>query len=72
MGLFYNNFLSIFEGYTDATWITNIGDQNPTCGWIFILGGEAISWISKKQTMITHSTIEGKFITLASTCREAK
>ncbi|XP_073275465.1 secreted RxLR effector protein 161-like [Primulina huaijiensis] len=71
-GLFYNNFPVVLEGYTDASWITSISDNKSTSGWIFTLGGGAISWASKKQTCITHSTMESEFIALAAACKEAE
>ena len=37
-----------------------------------LVGGSAISWASKKQTCISHSTMESKFIALATTAKEAK
>nr|GFA48755.1 zinc finger, CCHC-type [Tanacetum cinerariifolium] len=58
-------------GYSDASWITGSSDSKSTTGWIFTLGGEAVCWGSKKQTCITHSTIEAKFLALAATGKEA-
>ncbi|CAM8959531.1 unnamed protein product [Rhodiola kirilowii] len=42
-GLVYAGFPSILEGYTDASWITNLEDHSSTSGWVFLLGGGAIS-----------------------------
>ena len=39
---------------------------------MFTLGGGAISWGSKKQTCIIHSTMEFEFIALAATWKEAE
>ncbi|GJX12039.1 zinc finger, CCHC-type containing protein [Tanacetum coccineum] len=39
---------------------------------VFLLGGGAISWASKKQTCITSLTIESAFVALAATGKEAK
>ncbi|GJS94563.1 zinc finger, CCHC-type containing protein [Tanacetum coccineum] len=50
------------EGYTDASWNSNIEDNSSTSGWVFLLGGGVISWASKKQTCITSSTIESEFV----------
>ncbi|CAM8988449.1 unnamed protein product [Rhodiola kirilowii] len=61
-GLVYADFPSVLEGYTDASWITNLEDHSSTSGWVFLLGGGAISWASKKQTCITSSTMESEFI----------
>nr|GEY90881.1 zinc finger, CCHC-type [Tanacetum cinerariifolium] len=47
-GLEYNGDPSVLEGYTDASWITDQEDYASTSGWIFTLGGGAVSWGSKK------------------------
>lgn len=39
---------------------------------MFILAGGAVSWKSKKQTCITHSTMESEFVALASAGQEAE
>ncbi|XP_071740937.1 secreted RxLR effector protein 161-like [Rutidosis leptorrhynchoides] len=57
-GITYTGFPSVLEGYLDASWITNVEDHSSTTGWIFLLGGCAISWASKKQTCITNSTMK--------------
>ena len=72
LSLHYSKFPSILEGYTDASWISNLGDNLSTTGWVFTLGGGAISWGSKKQTCISHSTMEAEFIALAATGKEAE
>ncbi|GJX45633.1 zinc finger, CCHC-type containing protein [Tanacetum coccineum] len=41
-------------------------------GWVFLLGGGAISWASKKQTCITSSIMESEFVALAAASKEAK
>lgn len=46
--LFYNDYPVVLEGYIDASQITSVGDNQSTSGWIFTLGGGAISWLSKK------------------------
>ncbi|CAM8948128.1 unnamed protein product [Rhodiola kirilowii] len=70
--LVYAGFPSVLEGYTDASWITNLEDHSSTSGWVFLLGGGAISWASKKQTCITSSTMESEFIALAAAGKEAE
>ena len=64
LGLFYNRFPIVLEEYTDASWITSASDNESTSGWIFTLGGGVVSWASKKQSYITHLTIESNFIAL--------
>ena len=72
LGLQYSNFPAILEGYTGASWISSIGENKSTNGWVFILGGGAISWKSKKQTLIAHSITESEFVTLAEAGKEAE
>ena len=66
LGLFYSEFPTVLEGYLDVSWITSVSDNRSTFGWIFTLGEGAISWASKKQTCISHSTMELEFIALAA------
>ncbi|GJR00963.1 zinc finger, CCHC-type containing protein [Tanacetum coccineum] len=63
---------AVLEGYTYASWISNTGDNSSTSGWVFLLGGGAISWASKKQTCITGSIIESEFMALAAVGKEAE
>ncbi|GJR18608.1 zinc finger, CCHC-type containing protein [Tanacetum coccineum] len=70
--LMYIGYLSVLEGYIDASWISNTKDNSSTSGWVFLLGGGAISWASKKQTCITGSTMESEFVALAAVSKEAE
>ncbi|GJY78050.1 hypothetical protein Tco_0483851 [Tanacetum coccineum] len=64
--LTYTGYPLVLEGYTDGSWISNTEDNSSTSGWVFLLGGGAISWASKKQTCITGSTIESEFVALTA------
>ncbi|XP_058763017.1 secreted RxLR effector protein 161-like [Vicia villosa] len=72
LGLHYSRFPIILEAYTDASWISNVGDYESTSGWKFTLAGGVISWKRKKQTCITLSTMESEFVALASAGIEAE
>ena len=41
------------EGFSDANWISDSDEMKFTSGYIFILGGSAVSWKFAKQTCIT-------------------
>nr|KAJ0195739.1 hypothetical protein LSAT_V11C700362240 [Lactuca sativa] len=71
-GLTYSGYPSVLEGYSDANWINNLEDHSSTSGWVFLLGGGAISWASKKQTCITNSTMESEFVALSAAGKEAE
>nr|GEU61317.1 zinc finger, CCHC-type [Tanacetum cinerariifolium] len=70
--LVYSSYPSVLEGYTDAIWISNTEDNSSTSGWVFLLGGGAFSWASKKQTCITGSTMKYEFVALTATDKEAE
>nr|GFB20044.1 zinc finger, CCHC-type [Tanacetum cinerariifolium] len=70
--LVYSRYPSVLKGYTDASWIRNTKDNSSISGWVFLFGGGAISWASKKQTCITGSTMESKFVALTAAGKEAK
>ncbi|GJR29762.1 retrotransposon protein, putative, ty1-copia subclass [Tanacetum coccineum] len=57
-GLHYDRYPAVIEGYSDANWISDIKDSRSTSGYVFTLGGAAISWKSSKQTVIAKSTME--------------
>ncbi|GKF46669.1 hypothetical protein Tco_0136471 [Tanacetum coccineum] len=52
--------------------ISDIKDSRSTSGYVFTLRGAAISWKSFKQTVISKSTMESKFIALDKCGKEAE
>ncbi|GKD05101.1 zinc finger, CCHC-type containing protein, partial [Tanacetum coccineum] len=42
-GLHYDRYPAVIEGYSDANWIFDIKDSRSTSGYVFTLGGAAIS-----------------------------
>jgi len=62
----------MLEGFCDANWVSNNDEISSTCGYVFILGGGAVSWKSAKQTCIARSTMESKFIALELAGQEAE
>ena len=71
-GLHYTRYPEVIEGYTYASWISDIQDSKATSGYVFTLGGAAISWKSSKQTVITRSTMESEFVALDKCGEEAE
>ncbi|GJW48986.1 zinc finger, CCHC-type containing protein [Tanacetum coccineum] len=68
----YTSYPSVLEGYTYASWISNIEDNSSTSSWVFLLDRGVISWASKKQTCITSSTMKYKYVALAAAGKEAE
>ncbi|KAM1080132.1 hypothetical protein TB2_014476 [Malus domestica] len=69
--LHYEKFPVVLEGYSDANWNTLSDDSKATSGYIFSIGSGAVSWKSKKQTILAQSTMESELIALATTSEEA-
>ncbi|GKC28990.1 zinc finger, CCHC-type containing protein [Tanacetum coccineum] len=70
--LTYSGYPTVLKGYTNASWISNTKNNSSTSGWVFLLGGGAVSWASKKQTCITSSTMESEFVALVVVGKEAE
>jgi hypothetical protein len=62
----YRNTLdsNIFYGYSDAAY-ANADDLKSTSGYVFLAGGAAITWGSRKQTTIALSSTEAEYIALS-------
>ena len=48
-------------GFTDIDYAGEQDDRKSTSDYAFILGSGAISWSSKKQLIVTLSTVEAKY-----------
>ena len=57
-GLYFSGFPSVLKGFSDANWISDSDEMKSTSGYVFILGGSAISQKSTKQTCITLFTMD--------------
>ena len=58
-------------GFSDSDWGGDSNDYKSTSGYIFQIGGTAVSWKSKKQSCVALSTAEAEYMALASTAQEA-
>lgn len=55
-----NNHLNI-DGYTDADWAGDTHDRKSTSGYFTFVGGNLVSWRSKKQKVVALSSAEAEF-----------
>jgi hypothetical protein len=39
----YSGYPTVLEGYSDTNWISNVDDLHTMSGYVFTLGGAAIS-----------------------------
>lgn len=47
--------------YTDADWDDSISDRRSTSGYCTLVGGNLVTWQSKKQMVVTRSRAEAEF-----------
>ena len=59
------------EVYTDANYDGSIVDRRSTSGYCTLLGGNLITWRSKKQKVVSRSSVEAEFRALAQGLCEA-
>jgi hypothetical protein len=55
-----NGHLDI-EGYTDANWAGNLFDRKSKSGYFTFVGGNLVTWRSKKQKVVALSSAEAEF-----------
>jgi len=70
LALCYRKSSPYLTGYSDANYATD-PDRKSVSGYVFKLGGAAISWKSKKQELVTLSTMESEFVALNHAAKEA-
>ena len=65
-----SGYPSVLKRYSDSNWISDADELKATSGYVFTLGGGAVSWRSRKQTIITKSTMEAELTTLDTATTE--
>ena len=66
----YSGHPAVLEGYSDSNWISDVDELYATSGYVFTLGGGAISWRSCKQTILMRSSMESELTDLNTTTVE--
>lgn len=58
-------------GYTDSDFQSDKDSRKSTSGYVYTLGGGAISWRSIKQSCIADSTMEAEYVAASEVAKEA-
>ena len=59
------------HGFVDADWAGDLDQRRSTSGYVFSLFGGAVSWMSKRQSVVALSTTEAEYIAATHASKEA-
>jgi hypothetical protein len=71
LGITYGGGTTEIVGFSDADWGAGVDDQHSVSGYLFQIKGGLVSWSSKKQHVITLSSIEAEYIALTHASKKA-
>lgn len=60
----------LVHAYCDADWGSEIDERKSRSGFVILMAGGAVSWLSKKQSIVALSSTEAEYISLSSTVTE--
>ena len=58
------------QGYVEMDWVGDIDMRRSTSGYVFMGNGGAISWMSKRQSVIALSTTKAEYMAPTLACQE--
>ena len=65
-GIMYKKGQSLtLEAYTDADYAGSVVDRRSTSGYCILIGGNLVTWRSKKQNVVARSSAESEFRAMA-------
>ncbi|KAG8496501.1 hypothetical protein CXB51_008983 [Gossypium anomalum] len=69
-GLHYSQGQFKLVGYSDTDWASSVEDRRSTTGYVLYLGENPIAWCSKKQAVVSRSSSEAEYRSLANCVSE--
>ena len=58
-------------GYADSDYAGDLATRKSTSGYVFLIADGAVSWKSKKQTVVATSSCEAEYIASCAATKEA-
>ncbi|KAA3456249.1 Retrovirus-related Pol polyprotein from transposon TNT 1-94 [Gossypium australe] len=69
-GLYFSKGRAELVCYSDAYWASSIEDRRSTTGYVVYLGPNPVAWCSKKQSVVSRSSSEAEYRSLANCVSE--
>lgn len=60
------------EGYSDSDYAMDKTDRTSILGYVFMLGGAPVSWMSKKQKSVATSTMEAEYMAMSACAKRSQ
>jgi hypothetical protein len=61
---------SVLHRFVNTNWASDVNNRKSTSSFIFMLGGNVVSWSSKKQACVALSSIEAEYLARAHAAKE--
>lgn len=68
--IFNSNGNTAMEAYSDADWASEVDGRRSCSSYVIRMSNAAVSWCSKRQSIVALSSTEAEYIALSSTVRE--
>ncbi|XP_052479602.1 secreted RxLR effector protein 161-like [Gossypium raimondii] len=65
-GLYFSKGKPELVCYSDADWASSIEDRRSTSGYVVYIGSNPVAWCSKKQVVVSRSSAEAEYCSLAN------
>lgn len=71
LGITYGRSNTELVGYTDSDYAGDSDTRRSTSGYVFKIGGGAVTWMSQRQKVVALSTTEAEYIAASEATKEA-
>jgi hypothetical protein len=61
----------VLDGFCDSDWANDPESRKSTTGFVFTIGGGAVSWMSRRQSVVALSTAEAEYVAACEAAMEA-